>query len=284
MSENDEFREVHVVELALAKELLAVCAKHNLRCYADGGTLLGAARHQGFIPWDDDMDFVMPRRDYDILMKIGPEEFQEPLFFQSAYTDTDYIRPHIQLRNSQTCGALRGEIDLVRFNQGIFIDVFPLDDVPDGFFRSWPHSVGARFYKKLLSGIFLPAAKDASLPKRAVKGFLGLFYPVTNRLKMYRRFEEICRKYEGRCENFTLLSLYDRWHFRWLRKEWYTETVDLPFEDTTLPCPREYEKVLTVKFGDWKVPKRGGSMHGSAVFDVHRSYLDVIEERKQSAK
>lgn len=98
-------KQVWAVELDLFLKFVTVCRKYNLRYYADSGTLLGAVRHQGFIPWDDDMDFVMFRDDYDKLCEVGEKEFGHPYFFQSERTDPGTIRGHIQIRNSWHYGG-----------------------------------------------------------------------------------------------------------------------------------------------------------------------------------
>ena len=82
-----QMKEVWAVELDLLAELLRVCKKHGIKVFASGGTMLGAIRHKGFIPWDDDIDMMMFRSDYDKLCAIAAEEFVEPYFFQTEYTD-----------------------------------------------------------------------------------------------------------------------------------------------------------------------------------------------------
>ena len=99
-----QMKEVWAVELDLAVQLLDVCKRHNIQVFAEAGTLLGAARHKGFIPWDDDMDFCMMRSEYDKFCKIAPAEFKEPYFFQTGYTEPECMRGHAQLRNSMTTG------------------------------------------------------------------------------------------------------------------------------------------------------------------------------------
>lgn len=111
--------------LDLYFELEKVCKKYGLKLYASGGTLLGAVRHKGFIPWDDDMDFWMMRSDYEELQKHA-DEFSHPYFLQTPYTDKGYYYSAIKFRNSNTT-------DISTFfawedwNMGIAIDIFPID-------------------------------------------------------------------------------------------------------------------------------------------------------------
>ena len=127
-------KEVWAVELDLMQEFKRVCNKYNLRYCADGGTLLGAIRHHGFIPWDDDLDIAMLRNDFEKLNEVGPTEFKKPYFWQTEETDRGSARGHAQLRNSDTAGIIKTEYERQRnnnFNQGIFIDIFPFDTVID---------------------------------------------------------------------------------------------------------------------------------------------------------
>ena len=127
-------KEIWAVELDLLAEFDRVCRKYDLKYCADGGTLLGAVRHQGYIPWDDDLDVAMLRRDFEKLNEIAPKEFKKPYFWQTEETDPGSARGHAQLRNSDTTSIIALEYKHQRhnnFNQGIFIDIFPFDTVID---------------------------------------------------------------------------------------------------------------------------------------------------------
>lgn len=109
----------------------AICDKHNLRYYACGGTALGAVRHQGFIPWDDDLDIFMPRRDYVEFVDIAQTELPSGLKWQSIENDPCYEQPFGKVRNID-CNLIddvKQRSNLI-LEQGIFIDVLPLDGVP----------------------------------------------------------------------------------------------------------------------------------------------------------
>ena len=103
-------KKVWAVELDLLYQLDQVCKKYGIKYYASGGTILGAERHKGMIPWDDDIDLMMLRDQYDILCSHA-DEFKEPYFLQTFDTDEGYFRGHAQLRNSNTTGVLLSEVD-----------------------------------------------------------------------------------------------------------------------------------------------------------------------------
>ncbi len=136
---NEKMKLVWKTELELLKKFISVCEKYNLKYYMAGGSLLGAIRHSGFIPWDDDIDIDMPRDDYNKLLEIAKYEFTDPIFFQTTYTEQNYVRPHAQIRNSNTTAIVSHEKGLY-FNQGIFIDIFPLDSVPTNKIKRYFHS------------------------------------------------------------------------------------------------------------------------------------------------
>ena len=166
---SSEMKKVWNVELELLKKLDEVCKKNNLRYFGDSGTLLGAVRHNGFIPWDDDIDVVMLREDYDKLIEIGNKEFNDPFFLQSAYSDTGYYREHAQLRNSNTSGILVYEGNSVEFNQGIFLDIFPLDEISSSAIERGLKCLKIKIYRKIFKLMFLKDGNSITKPKKIIK-------------------------------------------------------------------------------------------------------------------
>lgn len=270
-------KEIWQVEIDLLQELLRVCQEHHLRCWVDGGTLLGTVRHHGFIPWDDDIDVCMPREDYDRLLAIGSQAFHAPYFLQSAYSDKDYYRGHAQLRHSQTAG-IRPSDSYRPFNQGIFIDIFVLDAVPED--KEQLRTI-LRHFKKTLR--FLKT-KDTPI---LISGRWGLVFRKWRCLwevrrkgwvPIYQEAEDLLRA--ARWEDSRYVAelgfsgddiLFD--------KHIFDETLWMDFEHIRVPVPKGYDLFLRTQYGDdYMTPQRDPSYHGDLVFDLKRSYQEVLPE------
>ena len=125
----EQLRKMQQIEVEMADELDRVCRKHNIRYSLDGGSMLGAVRHKGFIPWDDDMDFCMLREDYEKLKAVSNELNPDICFFQDHDTDPNYRWGYAKLRRTGTTFVRLGQ-EHMKYKTGIAIDIFPLDDVP----------------------------------------------------------------------------------------------------------------------------------------------------------
>ena len=274
-----ETKKVWAVEIDLLNELQKVCEKYDLKYYASGGTCIGAARDGGFIPWDDDIDLQMFRKDFDRLCEIAPSEFKYPYFFQVESTDPLSLRGHGQLRNSATTALLNEEIGrTLPYNRGIFIDIFPLDDIPDE-----PEDL-AKFQKRI---------DKYSKPLERIKG-LTLFYKPTHGIKgiikhlahiillpfkkpllqhYYFKREAIFKTYLN-SNNKEVAEL----HWPKIRaiaeKSNYSDTITIPFEFTEIQLPSGYDELLKSVYGDWRTPAKAPSIHGGLYFNTDKSYKD----------
>ena len=274
-----EMKKVWKVQMDLLKKLLEVCDKHHLKIWAEGGTLLGTVREQGYIPWDDDIDMAMLRDDYDKLVRIAPEEFDHPFFFQCGYTEKFYPRGHAQLRMDGTT-AILPYIQFVNSHQGIFIDIFPIDAVPDdpAARANLMAQINGRMSAMLGSGL----RPSLLHPGRSCRG-------LRNRLrfkKLFFEFEEMLRanKIADNEEVSCLSFIVDPEHY-FRDKHWYDSTVFLPFEDILMPVPTGYHQILSRQYGDYMVPRQVPTYHGGFwKLDPEKSYEDFIPVLKKQIR
>lgn len=127
MIESKVLRKAQLIMLDMLIEFDAICKKHQLQYWLDSGTLLGAVRHQGFIPWDDDIDLSMPIEDYNKLLEIANNEFSSDIFFQTSQTDKNFKFDYIKLRSNKASIVEFHEKDKkINYHQGVFVDVFPM--------------------------------------------------------------------------------------------------------------------------------------------------------------
>ncbi len=275
-----EMKKVWAVELDLLNELLRVCKKHKIKVMATAGTLLGAVRHKGFIPWDNDIDMMVSRKDYERLCKIAEKEFSYPYFFQTEYTDPGSLRGHAQLRNSSTAGILKEE-EKVPFNQGIFIDIFPLDAVVEDEVKWKRQGKRAEYCKNMARRLYVYTDGYEAVTHTLVRNFIHTFAMMLNRIysydQWYARFERICARYNGmETKMVSCLSF-----LFWKKSLWKVRSdcevpVELDFEMLKIPVPCHYEQALRQEFGDWKKMVKNTSEHGGIIFDTERSYLEYV--------
>lgn len=268
------------VQIGLINEFARVCKKHNLRWFAFYGTLLGAARHKGFIPWDDDSDVVMFRDDYEKFKRIARTEIKPPYFVddwsdyrredsENTFEDSEmhlplitreqerhvgwpFCYPQLKLRDSRT--AMIAYPNRPDVNQGIFIDVFPLDAAPPFTDKSQQPKFNAA--RLLLQTIAFPddvrklLAKNTRLiiPAEQLKNFLKQSHKrKVAILENFLRKNFSAPEHVDQLRDWSLIAnrySYDTADFN--------DVVYLPFEKIKVPAPVGWEKILTTRYGDWQ--------------------------------
>ena len=127
--DNKTLSQLHEIELEIFDEFVRICQKHNLEYFMTGGTMLGAIRHKGFIPWDDDIDLGMMRKDYDLFIQYARNELNEKYYLDCFETNEEYYLPFAKIKKNDT---IFDEEDSHHINnhKGIFIDIIPFENVP----------------------------------------------------------------------------------------------------------------------------------------------------------
>lgn len=253
----------------------AFCKEHDLRYYAIGGTILGAMRHQGFIPWDDDIDLGMPRSDYEKLKEYAKTEKGRFRFETYDSEADDYCYPINKLYDSSTTLVEHKRTNIIR---GVFIDIFPLDGIGDTLEEGYKNYPSIKkmysFYLTMIAGVrkgrsFMKNA--AVVACRLIPGF------VVNQRAVRIKLNAKCAIYDFDKSKFggNLLGAY-----------WQREIIDLsllgtpnyyPFEDMMIAGPEKADEYLTHVYRDWrKLPpkEKQVSHHDFVKLDLEKGYLD----------
>ena len=277
---SSKMKEIWAIQMKMAGFLFKVCDKYGLRVWAEGGTLLGAIREKGFIPWDDDMDFMMLREDYDKLIEVADKEFTSPYHLQSFGRDKLYYRGHAQMRCDGTT-AIR-LADLWRpFHQGIFIDIFVYDTIPNEETPEWKRALDrADFLQDTLLSTSIHCGKLTS-PKTYVKFLKSSFYClIKGKKKLIKEYDDLFRQFNvSGNERIGMPCFFREGMQKWIkRKEWYRDGVFKSFEDIKVLVPIDYDKALRAQYGDsYMTPVKEPTFHGSVIFYTDRDYKSVLK-------
>ncbi len=280
-------KKVWAIELDLLYQLDQVCRKYGITYYGSAGTVLGAVRHKGIIPWDDDIDVMMFRDQYDLLCAHA-DEFEEPYFLQTFDTDEGYFRGHAQLRNSNTTGILLSEVKKnVPFNQGIFIDIFVLDNVVRNRKRWAKQMRRIDKYREQAKKLYRTTEgfdpEYASRLRKTAHMFMPLVSKVYSYKDAYRKFEEECRRYNDIPTKYVAKISYNPYGMKMyqLRSE-FEDTIYMDFEMLKLPVPSGYETHLRRLFGDYHKFVIGTSDHGELILDPDVPYKEWIRKYREN--
>ncbi len=265
-------KRIWACQIEMVKICLDICKKYNLEIVASDGTLLGAIRHDGFIPWDDDIDLYMKRPDYEKFLDVVESEIPSKYFAQSLRTEKKYPNGHFQLRdNDTTCLINTSYNDLkIGKNSGVWVDIFPLDYVSDDETTYNKDCERINEYKKRC---WWALDKHFSVKSFIHKLIVSLHFRSIN--WYIKRNDELCKAYtEGKRLSTQSLSAANPKTI-WDAKLYEGVTYH-KFEDIEIPIPVHYDEILKHEFGNYmELPTdRGGNMHGSCYFDLDKSWKE----------
>lgn len=275
--DNKMLRQLQMLELEMLIEVERICRKYDIQYNIIGGTLLGSVRHKGFIPWDDDADIAMLRKDYERFRAACREDLDfERFYFQDATETKGYRWSYGKIRRKHTL-FLREYQEHMPYKQGVFIDIFPVDGVPDNYLlRAWNDFHCFCIRKLLWSEVGQYADKSAF--KRSWFRLMSNI-PRDWILAHYERLiQKRNRKYTKRVR-IALMPL-PNCGFGYLR-EWYEESGDYEFEGYMFKGIKNYHDFLTYEFRNYMTlpPVEKRKVH--PVSDIKLFENDLYEEKVQ---
>lgn len=277
-------RKIWAVQLDLLQVFKEFCDVHQLRYYLWSGSLLGAVRHQGFIPWDDDVDVAMPRKDYEKFRQLAASELNEPYTLHTNENDSAIFRGSMcRLRNSNTTGAEYWEINGSN-NWGIWIDILALDYVYEDAEKRNAQLRKIAIYKRLcLIQTYGEGRPEFQTLSRMKKYAYRMIIKHEGREKLLKSYEEACAACPGEegyyIRPFTAAFNADNYQV-FYRKD-FDEVVQLSFEGCRFAAPAGYDRLLGMMMGKYmeypseelRAPRHTGIFDPETPYQIYRHRL-----------
>lgn len=255
--DKETLRRVQLTQLKIAEEIKRVCDENHIQYFLDSGTLLGAVRHDGFIPWDDDMDIGMTRDNYEKFRKIAPQKLDPAFAWQDWHNDSDYPLPFGKVRLRNTV-YVEGKAKKLKEN-GFYVDVFPYDNAPENPAdrRKLADRLTSIERKLLMKSGYQPWYEDGkiNMKKRAAYSFYQIAVAFKSHKSLVHDYEEVVKSvpYTG---EYTYEQDGTK-HLYLFKEEWIKDVIDKDFEGITFSIPKHYKKWLRSVYGDYmKLPPK----------------------------
>lgn len=277
-------RELQLVELDILKEFIDICKNLNLRYFLAGGSVLGTVRHNGFIPWDDDIDVIMPRRDYDTFLEKGQNLMQKKYFLQTYKTDPEYTMGYAKIRNSETT-FIEATVQKQNINHGVFIDIFPLDGYkPNEKIKNIIKKIKYKLYNIQIAKKYNTNTVK-NIKSHLLTAIFDIIYGNNTVTQLLEKKEKIATHYdydksEYICPFFdpvkAPLSLV-------FPKDYFGNGLVKKFEGIDVVIPQDYDAFLKQHYGDYmKLPPEEDRKphHYNQIIDLKKSYTYYTKSNK----
>ena len=248
---NITLEEIKNIGIGILEQIDNICKENNLKYSLLGGSLLGAIRHQGFIPWDDDIDIMMPRPDYEKLKEIMIEHPIEKIKYMSCDTQPDYYYPYAKVVSTITTAK---EYNLFQIQDyGVFIDIFPIDGTYDSEIKRWFQKKKINILRFLMRSSYCEKQLSNSIIKKIIKKIIAFF----TKLIGFKRWTKIMQKTMQKCDyaKSKYASLVEEDIYikdgKFYTKDMFENVSLKPFENKKFYVIDNYDKFLTDEFGDY---------------------------------
>ena len=282
-----DMNELQKKQLDILKAFVKVCEKHNLKYFLVGGTALGAIRHKGFIPWDDDIDVGMLREDYDKFVQLQDEFKGTPYFIQTFKTDPCYIYNFGKLRDSSTT-FIESQYKNHRINHGVWIDIFPIDGFskevkPRETFKKKIQHLWFQVYFAYFPALRRKVRKQTWFKDILLNIVAGLFYIFDIAHYRNKRIERIVRKIP--VDEAVMVGNYFGFN---MKKEamdanLFKEFTKVPFEDMEAVVVKDYDTYLRNLYGDYMTPpppEKQVGHHYNKGLSLEMGYEEYLKKHK----
>ena len=272
----EDIKKLKEIELEIFKHFIEICNENSLRYFVVGGTALGAVRHKGFIPWDDDIDVALPRGDYEKFLSIAQSSLPENMFLQTYITDKNYPNPFAKLRQSDTA-FIEKSTSKIKMNHGVYIDIFPLDGYSRSGIKGKLLGLKEKILKISVGSVFVSGNisknKFRAIVKRAIVRLLPDYRASVRRLDtMYKKIP-----YE---DAEIIVNFCGAWAEKEIMpKAYFGDGIEGEFEGIKVVLPEKTHEYLTALYGDYMTlppeEERVGH-HYYTVMDLEKSYKEYI--------
>lgn len=276
---NSELRKLQMVTLDIIKLFADICEKHNLRYFMVGGTMLGAVRHKGFIPWDDDVDMGMPRPDYERFMKIVHKELPAGYSFLNYKQNKQYKRYFSRIVNNNV--KIYNNSNSVEIIENAWLDIFPYDGMPEGKLRQKLHFYRLTFWRVMYHASCFDELVNLNRPGRPkyqqmIINFIHKtkFGHNFNTYKLMRRIEKGLRKYDYD-KSGTVVSFFGAYMQKEIiSKKIFGKLAKYDFEDTKFWGAEHYDTFLRHYYGDYMTPPADADKDKHSIRKIEYNNID----------
>ena len=258
METEHKLSKLQAAELEIFKEFLRICEENQLRYLIWGGSFLGAVRHQGFIPWDDDIDVAMPRRDFERFLQIAPKALPEDMYLSTYDTRDDHITLVAQIFNKNKEFVLNNASKQVQ--TGAWVDILVIDGAPDPGIKRKLFGMKYMYYRMLNQFAYFEEVVNLNKKRPWYERWAIKFAQVTkiekhlNPVKIGNKFHRLLKSHDYETSTYVGTFMGAAKMREIIPKAFLGEGKNYQYEDLTVLGPVDYDEYLKHFYGDYMTP------------------------------